>query len=81
MALAFVRRDVVFLLKLLATEFAGKLVERFGIVLLHVPVQGRLLPAGEATDLTPVQRGWGGVEHQYKRARDEKTDMIWEIHH
>lgn len=53
MALTLVRSDIVLLLKLLATKVAGELVERVGVMLFHVPVQGRFLAAGETTDLTP----------------------------
>lgn len=56
MALAFVCCDIVLLLKLLATEVAGKLIKRVRVMLLHVPVQGGLLAAREAADLAPVQR-------------------------
>lgn len=45
--------DVVLLLKLFATEIAGELIEDVGVVLLHVPVEGGFLAAGEAADLTP----------------------------
>lgn len=44
--------DVVLLLKLFATEIAGELIEGVGVVLLHVPVEGGFLAAGEAADLT-----------------------------
>lgn len=60
--LALVRGDVVFLLKLLAAEVAGELVEGVRVVLLHVPVEGGFLAAGEPTDLTPAsniqEKGW-----------------------
>lgn len=52
-ALALMGGDVVLLLKLFATEIAGELIEGVGIVLLHVPVEGGFLAAGEAADLTP----------------------------
>lgn len=53
MALGFVGHNAVLLLKFLATDVAGELVEGVRIVLLHVPVEGSLLSTGESTDLTP----------------------------
>lgn len=44
--------DVVLLLELFAAEIAGELIEGIGVVLLHVPVEGGFLTAGEAADLT-----------------------------
>lgn len=52
--------NAVLLLKFLAANVAGELVEGVRIVLLHVPVEGSLLPARESTDLTPG-RGEGEV--------------------
>lgn len=55
-ALAPVSGHVVPLLKSPATDLTRELVPALGVVLAHVPVQGGLLAAGEATDLTPGGR-------------------------
>lgn len=56
MAFALVGGDVVPLLELLAADVAGELVEGVGVVLLHVPVEGGFLAAGEAADLAPRRK-------------------------
>lgn len=56
-AFAPVSADVVPLLEAAATDVTGELVAALGVVLLHVPVQGRLLTAGETTHLTPGNNG------------------------
>lgn len=51
-ALGFVSHHTVLLLEFLAADAAGELVGGISIVLLHVPVEGGLLTAGESTDFT-----------------------------
>lgn len=51
-ALGFVGHNTVLLLELLPADPTGELVERVGVVFLHVPVQGGFLSAGEAAELT-----------------------------
>lgn len=80
MALAFVCGDVVLLLKLLATDVAGEQVEGVGVMLLHVPVEGGLLTAAEATDLTPVG-GEGDQEESVEKAGQgirERESSEWD---
>lgn len=57
MALGLVVHHVVLLLKFLAADEAGELVGGVGVVLLHVPVEGGLLEAGDAADLTHTTGG------------------------
>ncbi len=48
----------VLLLKLLATNGAGELISGISIMLLHVPVERRLLTTCKTTDFTPGEEKW-----------------------
>lgn len=52
--LSLMGHHTVLLLKLLATNGAGELISGISVMLLHVPVERRLLTTCEATDFTPM---------------------------